>query len=226
MLIRLYRQLSKKYVLSTAFATCFIKGSLSDGVAQIAVEKRTFEGFNLKGFTSVHEKHISEKVFSFRRNLAFAFFSGVYLGCGQHFIYNVAFTRIFGSAQTMKVAFQKVAADLFVHTPLIYLPLYYAFQQTVAFGGTPMQGLRRFYGRWDSKTRQFNFGEVVPTMLNYAKIWPVVHFFNFTVTPPELRIAVVACVSFVWLVIVSTISHQQQDRFNINTEKNSNPKKE
>eukprot|EP00501_MAST-03F_sp_TOSAG23-6_P001826 GSMAST32.ASY1.ANO1.1904.1 assembled CDS len=192
MLIRLYRQLSKKYVLSTAFATCFIKGSLSDGVAQIAVEK----------------------LFSFRRNLAFAFFSGVYLGCGQHFIYNVAFTRIFGSAQTMKVAFQKVAADLFVHTPLIYLPLYYAFQQTVVFGGTPMQGLRRFYG------------QVVPTMLNYAKIWPVVHFFNFTVTPPELRIAVVACVSFVWLVIVSTISHQQQDRFNINTEKNSNPKKE
>ena len=34
---------------------------------------------------------------------------------------------------------------------------------------------------------------------------------SFSVMPPELRIVFVACVSFVWLVILSFISHQNME---------------
>ena len=30
----------------------------------------------------------------------------------------------------------QVAADFFIHVPLVYLPLYYAFEETVVFNGT------------------------------------------------------------------------------------------
>ena len=43
------------------------------------------------------------------RNAAFAVFSAGYLGCGQHYVYNVLFTRVFGVAQTASVAAKKVS---------------------------------------------------------------------------------------------------------------------
>jgi hypothetical protein len=91
--------------LTTAFATCLLKGSASDLVAQVQVEK-------------------CERV-DWRRNAAFALFSGAYLGIGQHAIYNVAFTRIFGTGTDLLTGLKKVIADSLVHVPLIYLPLYY-----------------------------------------------------------------------------------------------------
>merc|ERR1719433_247389 len=65
-----------------------------------------------------------------RRNAAFATFSGAYLGIGQHYVYNVAFTRLFGAGNDLKTASIKVFADATVHVPMIYLPLYYTFECT------------------------------------------------------------------------------------------------
>ena len=100
-----YRHTSVAAPLTTAFATCLLKGSASDLVAQVQVEK-------------------CERV-DWRRNAAFALFSGAYLGIGQHAIYNVAFTRIFGTGTDLLTGLKKVIADSLVHVPLIYLPLYY-----------------------------------------------------------------------------------------------------
>ena len=36
---------------------------------------------------------------------------------GQHFVYNVAFARIFGTGMDLKVGLKKVLADLFCHVP-------------------------------------------------------------------------------------------------------------
>ena len=74
--LRAYRNASVSAPLTTSFATCLVKGSASDALAQYAIERR--ERLDL------------------RRNAAFAIFSGAYLGIGQHLIYNVAFKRIFG----------------------------------------------------------------------------------------------------------------------------------
>ena len=118
-MLGLYRKLSTRAPLGVAFATCFVKGSASDAVSQQVVEQRP--------------------ALDVQRNTAFAFFSGAYLGCGQHFVYNVAFTRVFGSGRSAGVALCKVLADAIVHVPCVYLPLYYAFETPALIALTPEQ---------------------------------------------------------------------------------------
>ena len=122
--LRAYRNASVSAPLATSFATCFVKGSASDALAQYAVERR-------------------ERL-DVRRNAAFAVFSGAYLGIGQHLIYNVAFKRIFGAGQDLLTASKKVVADSLVHVPFIYLPLYYPFKTAILGEGSVTDGLRRY----------------------------------------------------------------------------------
>ena len=158
------------------------------------IEKRTLPGLG-KATEEAEEINI-------RRNFAFALFSGVYLGCFQHVLYNIIFTRLFGASQSLKVAAKKVGFDLFVTTPLMYLPIYYASEYAI-LKRDPWAGVNTYFiGKSDSPP------EIVPVMKRYTVIWPAFHLFNFTVTPPELRIAAIACVSFLWLTILSNVSHQ------------------
>lgn len=57
--------------------------------------------------------------FSVRRTVLFALWSASYCGCGQHYIFNVLFTRAFGSGTSFWVALRKAAADSFIATPLL-----------------------------------------------------------------------------------------------------------
>lgn len=92
-----YRGASRRRPLAVAFATCCLKGSASDLVAQLAVERKAQP--------------------TWQRTAAFAAFSGLYLGVGQHFVYNVAFTRLFGAGMELRVGVRKVLADLLGHAP-------------------------------------------------------------------------------------------------------------
>lgn len=166
-------------------------------MAQVAIEGKTLPGFG--GAQTDGDR------FNFRRNFAFALFSGAYLGCFQHLLYNIAFTRLFGSGQSLKVATRKVAADYFVTTPFLYLPIYYASEYAI-LQGDPSAGVSTYFVGKDGKPP-----EMVPVMKRYTIIWPAFHLFNFTVTPPELRIAAIACVSFLWLTILSNVSHQDME---------------
>ena len=179
--LRGLRGFATLHPLKASFATCFVKGSASDLVAQTQVEKTQIDKID------------------WPRTAAFACFSGAYLGCGQHFIYNVAFTRIFGAGHDLRTALQKVVADSLVHVPMINLPLYYPFKTVVLGEGTPLDGLKRYRA------------DAYDVMTTYWTIWPCFHLFNFTLTPIELRVHLIACVSFVWLVYLSYRSHTEDE---------------
>lgn len=174
-----YRAASVSAPLTTAFATCFVKGSASDAIAQTQVER--------------HER------IDWRRNAAFALFSGGYLGVGQHYVYNVAFTRLLGRGTDLVTGLKKVVVDSAVHVPMCYLPLYYPYKAVVLGEGTALDGLRRY--RHDA----------YDVLTTYWSAWPLVHLTSFTVMPQELRISFVAGVSFVWLVYLSYASHREKD---------------
>ena len=178
-----FRRVSSRWPLRTSFALCFVKGVASDAVAQRVVEQKD--------------------TICVKRNLAFSVFSGAYLGCVQHHIYNITFTRLFGSSTAPLVALQKCAADYFVHVPLLYLPSYYAFQGCV-LGDGAWGGIRRLY---DMDTDSGSMPELQKVMRQYTWVFPLVHIINFTLTPVELRVGVVAGASFVWLVALSVLSH-------------------
>lgn len=173
-----YATASRAWPLPVAFVTCWAKGSASDLVTQKALEQKA--------------------QVDWRRNVAFATFSGAYLGCGQHYIYNIIFTRWFGAGLDLRTAVKKVVADGLWHVPLVYLPLYYAFEDTVLRDG-PVSGLRRYSEEWWS------------CMKPYWGMWTFFHLANFQFTPPELRIGLIACMSFLWLVVLSYISHQSYE---------------
>jgi len=176
--ISCYASASRAWPLPVAFATCWVKGCASDLVTQKIVEGK-------------------DKL-DVRRNLAFATFSGAYLGCGQHVIYNVLFTRLFGAGHDLATALKKVIADGLWHVPMLYLPLYYAFEDTILRGG-PMDGMKRYSKEW------------LDCVKPYWSMWTFFHLFNFSFTPPELRIGLIACVSFVWLIVLSYVSHKSYE---------------
>ena len=183
-MLQAYRRASRGAPAATAFATCVAKGSASDAIAQLQVER-------------------VDRI-DWARNAAFAFFSGAYLGVGQHYVYNVAFTRLFGSQTNVATALRKVAADSFGHVPLLYLPLYYSFKAVALNeeGGSVAGGLRRYRA------------DAYDVLTTYWSAWPAVHLCSFTVMPTELRVGFVASVSFVWLVYLSYASHGARDREN------------
>ncbi|KAJ8600904.1 hypothetical protein CTAYLR_010432 [Chrysophaeum taylorii] len=174
--VEAYRGLSRSRPLSTAFVVTFAKGSASDMIAQTSFDGRRFD---------------------FQRNLSFAFFSGAYLGIGQHYIYNVVFTRVLGSGRDLGTATRKVAADAFVHVPFVYLMLYYPFEHFATGQGSPFQGLLKYK-------------EEAPRVLTtYWMTWPPAHLISFTVLPTELRISFIAGLSFLWLIYLSYASHDR-----------------
>lgn len=180
-LLERYTAYSRAFPFSVAFLTCWIKGTAADVTSQRLVEDRKWSEMN------------------WYRSAAFGFFSGAYLGCGQHWVYNVWFARLFGEGHSLKQVAQRVAMDSAVHTPLMYLPLYFMFEES-AFGGSPVQGMQRYLGPegWESLT-------------TYWKMWPLYHAMNFRFTPPPLRIASIAGFSYLWLVVLSFLSHQTLD---------------
>lgn len=147
--IHAYSTASRAAPLIVAFSTAAAKGSASDLIAQhrVEVKEQTDVRRNLTQCTT-HSQYCLYHPLLAPTNLplvrSFAFFSGAYLGIGQHYIYNVAFTRMFGPGTDLVTVLKKVVIDATIHVPCIYLPLYYPFE-TIALGkGTAMDGLARY----------------------------------------------------------------------------------
>jgi len=88
-----------------------VKGVLADAFAQHVIEGRRLIAHDAGGDGA--------GAYSVVRTLSFAVFSGAYLGCGQHLVYNVAFTRLFGASSSLATGAKKVAADAIIHVPFI-----------------------------------------------------------------------------------------------------------
>ena len=122
--------------------------------------------------------------------------------CTVSFASRTRVPRLFGPGQDFKAVSMKVIADALGHVPLLYLPLYYSVENAllrdVSVNGLA-DGFQQYLEEWQKPC------------FAYWKMWPAFHFLNFMFTPKELRISCVAAVSFVWLVILSVISHEKNE---------------
>jgi len=170
-----YNTAYARHPYGVAFLTCFVKGGAADLVTQSVEGRPGFDG---------------------RRNLAFAAFSGGYLGCGQHWIFNLLYPWLFDGLTRRKAAICKVLFDNFVHLPFCYFPLYYMSQPVMKRTGTARQGLENY------KTHMWD------TCTSGCTIWLPVSTINFYLIPQNFRIAWMAAFSFGWLTILSFISNR------------------
>jgi protein Mpv17 len=170
--------------------------------SQVVLERRSLSNADFSGAETTTVRRASEGMrmsgpLNFRRTCAFATFSGAYGGCFQHVFYNVVFLKLFGEGTTRAVI-SKVVADSVVHAPMISIPLYYMFEN-MALGHSASEGLRQYSEEWWDACS------------SYWCMWPFFHCVNFRYTSPELRIAAVAGFSYLWLIVLSFLSHRRLD---------------
>merc|ERR1712228_157156 len=120
--------MGRKWPYALAFATCFIKGSASDGIAQTKLENAA--------------------TMDWKRNTRFATWSAGYCGMFQHWIYNILYARLFPSASVMS-RIACTACDCSIHGPLVYLPTYYVCKSLMT-GGSAKDGFDEWWiNKWD-----------------------------------------------------------------------------
>ena len=133
-----YRELNKRKPYTLAFSMLSGKAILCDWFSQKVLED--------------HEVDT-------RRLAASGIFGGLWQGCGQYFVYNVAFTRLIGAGTCSTTVLKKLAADCFIHTPFMWLPVNLSVYELFQRGS-----LTRVKERWSN--------EVIPTMKVYMMVWP------------------------------------------------------
>lgn len=185
---------------AAAFITCGIKASAADFVAQkkfpvLSKKDKNKENENKDANEVSTTKTLNRNPFNFQRNSAFIVYGAMYQGCAQEYIFNHIFPVLFGTGTSLLTVLSKVVFDMMVLTPFLCLPLAYLVK-AVIFKYSLKEGLQRY------KYDIFSHG----LLKKYWSLWFPVQCLTFSVVPEHWRITWIACVSFFWLIILSSIS--------------------
>ena len=161
-----------------AFLTCGFKAMCSDAIAQKTESAR------------------KQPRFSFRRNIAFIIYGGLYNGYFENFLFNNCFPVVFGEGTDLVTVASKVVVDQLILTPFLCLPAAYIVRALV-FRSSVRDALSRYVS--DAKK---------DLLWKYWLIWTPTQCLTFSVVPVHLRIAFIASVSFFWFILLSTISNR------------------
>lgn len=161
-----------------AFLTCGFKAMCSDAIAQKTESAR------------------KQPRFSFRRNIAFIIYGGLYNGFFENFLFNNCFPVVFGEGTDLVTVASKVVVDQLILTPFLCLPAAYIVRALV-FRSSVRDALSRYLS--DAKK---------DLLWKYWLIWTPTQCLTFSVVPVHLRIAFIASVSFFWFILLSTISNR------------------
>lgn len=191
-----------------SFCICAFKASTADCFAQCA----SFRAPTPRENNSGHGGHrasgtttggFTETVPSFnpRRTLAFLCYGGLYQGCGQELIYNHLFSALFGSGTRARSVVAKVCFDMLVVQPFLSLPIAYLIKAPI-FGHSVGDALGQY--RTDVAEKGL--------LKTCWKVWAPTQVVSFAIVPAHLRITFMACVSFFWIILFSTISSSGSEK--------------
>ena len=172
------------YPYATAFSVCALKAGCADSLAQKLSSRSRSKSGKRQSFN-----------FQYKRNLAFIAYGGLYQGCFQEYLYNELFSRLLGFDNSPSTAFKKVLFDVFIIAPLLCLPVAYLIK-SIVYQQTFKEGLQKYVND------VVNHGLLTKKTL----FWIPVNSAAFTVVPEHLRITFIACFSFFWLILMSSIS--------------------
>jgi len=140
-------------------------------------------------------------LFNPRRTLAFFCYGGLYQGCGQELIYNHLFSALFGSGTRPRSVVAKVCFDMLVIQPFLSLPIAYLIKAPI-FGRSVGDALGQY--RTDVAEKGL--------LKTCWKVWAPTQVVSFAIVPTHLRITFMACVSFFWIILFSTISSSGSEK--------------
>jgi len=130
------------------------------------------------------------------RTVGLTVFGGWHYGGPAKFLY-LTYDRVFGTAPLARVAACKVLCDVYVHTPFLLIPSFYAI--TGQFKGqTLAESLAQCRREWF----EASFGS--------ALFWTPLCFMNFRFVPQHSRILTVSVASFLHKTWMSYISNRER----------------
>lgn len=172
--------ISQPYI--AAFLTCSVKASAADWIAQTQQQQR-------------------QESLDVARNAGFILYGGLYQGCAQQFMYSRIFPDIFGHDLDLLGLASQVFFDMMFVGPLLCLPMAYAAKTLcTSCGESKLQALQEGLKK---------YGHDVTTqglLFKYWALWTPVNFITFGVIPLHFRVAFVACISFFWIFILSSVA--------------------
>lgn len=121
----------KTMPLTAAFATCGVKASAADLVAQKRAAMKAAEAEG--SLTATDEEILGEITTPVekRRNFAFFLYGGLYQGMAQEIIFNEIFPKIFGQGTDIFTVASKVTFDMLVVSPFVCLPVAYLVKSVI-----------------------------------------------------------------------------------------------
>lgn len=195
----------------SAFLTCSVKAGTADAIVQTKGSR-----------------------FDQARNLAFVCYGGLYQGIVQQFIFGEVYPEVFGTDGSWQSVAMQVGTEMTLLAPFLCLPL--AYVATSLFEGNndndvchhgPSSGtigFRRNHHDNDSLRDMFDDSILQPfhramsrytsdiqskhLLLKYWALWVPVNSVTFAIIPIHFRVAFVACISFLWVMILSSISDE------------------
>jgi hypothetical protein len=109
--------------------------------------------------------------------------------------YNHLFPILFGSDTSFLTLCKKVFFDDFISAPLMWLPPLY-MTKAIMFDYPIVEGLKKYVH--DIKEEGL--------LLKYWSIWVPAQFVTFGVIPEQFRVAFMALISFMWFIVLSSLS--------------------
>jgi hypothetical protein len=181
----------KKGACKASSADCFAQ-FMSFKKSSLASRENNNETNDSDATTTSSSRSMS---FSFKRNFALLCYGGFYQGCGQALIYNNLFSALFGVGTQPRTVMMKVSFDMLMVQPLVSLPIAYLIKAPI-FGYSLADSMRRYV----NDVKQQNL------LKKCWMVWAPTQIVSFTFIPTHLRISFMACISFFWIILFSSIS--------------------
>lgn len=130
-----------------------------------------------------------------KRSLAYILYGGIFIGGMCHLEYDYIFPYLFGNDHSVTTIVEEVCFDNFISAPLCWLPPAYLVKAAV-YDYPLREGLEKY--AHDIKHNGL--------LHKYLSIWLPAQSISFSVVPDHLRVVFMACVSFFWFILFSTVA--------------------
>ena len=170
----------------------------------IAVFKSIFADY----LTQRMLEHRSFDEIDWKRNLCFGVFGFGYTGLICYGIYAKLYPYLFQNIfknvfnTNIKQTIGQILIDQFIHSPLIYMPVFYCLKGFI-YNGSMSKALI------NSSLNEYFCTNIKKDILALWMVWIPANMLTFTIIPLHLRVPYLTLVSFVWTVVLSALRGEE-----------------
>jgi len=132
--------------------------------------------------------------------MGFMIFGGLYVGVFQTYLYRYVInaanlTMLTGLTSKAPIVFANAMVDTFIHSPFMYLPLFWLTMRAVNNTTPPETWIPATYAKWKANVFEVSMAS--------ATLWLPAQILNFYFMPQHLMVPFINLVGVFWVVYLS-----------------------